>query len=136
MSDTLFNIPTKKKPLRRVPDPQPRLTSKPRWAKCACGATILEALPAGGMETVVDPITLTPAGIQAATLLNRAVYRASVGHDWMPQELLRAWPEDLAFFPHHQFYWHPTHVCGKPLLEGTRIRAAPPKPPTPTNPPF
>lgn len=44
-------------------------------------------------------------------------------------------PEDLTYWPHHKFYWLPQHACGKPLLDGVRIRAAPPKPEL-TEPPY
>lgn len=118
MNNTLF--PLESTPQRNI-DPQPRLSKKPRWAKCKCGQHILEAIPTGGQETHVDPINLTPASVQAAHLLARHVYRANPLLNGMPEELWWTHPADQYFYPHHDYYWLPEHQCHTPPLPSTPL---------------
>ena len=128
LMDALFTLESTPTKARRkpAPDPQPRLTRRPRWAKCpGCHTPVLEAQPDASEAVTVSPVTLTPKAVQAALYLARRVYRAPVDHKWMPTELWRVCPEDAAHFPHWHFYWLPAHICDEPLLPHYPISAKP-----------
>lgn len=136
--DALFtlNTPTKTRSKRRpAPDPQPRLTKTPRWTTCTCGAQILEALGDGLMETQVDPTNLTPTGIRTCLILHRPIYRSPLGINNEPTELWITYPDDLAYYQHHHYYWLPQHQCGTPPLPHTALTIRTPKT-NPKEPPY
>ena len=96
---------------------------------------MLLALADGGIaQETVDPWTLTPAGIELARLLGRAVFRAPVGVAGRPAQLWWAHPRDVEPEP-WKYYWLPEHECGAKPLPGGPLPIDRPVPP-PADPPF